>query len=102
MMRILPEDSCAGSLRRREITAASDIDRLPDHRKIQIESRAFLRRTLYPNFAGMFLDDPVGHRKAKSGAPLLAVGRRSFGGEEWIVDALNVFLRDSASSVGHY
>ena len=44
----------------------------------------------------MFLDDAVGHRKP-SPVPCLALSRRSLGGEERIVDALNVLRRDAAA-----
>ena len=52
------------------------------------------------NLAGMLLDDSVGHRQSQSCAPLPSRGA-VLGGEEWIVDALNVFLRDAAAGVGN-
>src|SRR5436190_5953509 len=91
------------SLKRRGMTAASDIDRLSHEREIQIERGAFFRGTLHANLAGMLLDDPVGHRQTETGAPFLTILRCSFGGEERIVNALNVLLCDSATGIrNHY
>ena len=47
------------------------------------------------DFAGVFLNNSVGHRQPKSGALALAFLRAVLGGEEWIVDALDMFLRDA-------
>ena len=48
----------------------------------------------------MLLDDAVSDGQAQARAALLALLRSGLGGEERIVDALNVFLRDSAAGVG--
>src|SRR2546429_9106394 len=88
---------------RRVITAASDIDSLPAHRKIDIERSARARTTLHADLSGMFLDDAICNRQTKSGAPgLLAFARRSLGGKERIVNPLNMFLSNSGARVGNY
>src|SRR5438876_2164246 len=100
MMRIHP---CAGrgvSFTRRGMTAASDIRSLPDQRKIKIEGRSFVGRALHANLASVLLDNPISHRKPQTGAAFLTILGRSFGGEERIVNALNMLLRDSAAGVG--
>src|SRR5580700_5210126 len=85
----------------REMTAASDIDSLPGQRKIQIEPRAFPGTALDPNLPRMFLNDSVTHRQSQPGAPRLALARR-FGGEEGIVNALDVFLRNPRPSIRNH
>jgi hypothetical protein len=45
----------------RTMTAASDIDSLPGQWKIEVERSAFATPALHANFAGMFLNDAVGH-----------------------------------------
>src|SRR6266403_1861605 len=84
---------------RREMTAASDIYSLPQQREINIESCAFLGRTFHADFASMLLDDAVGHGKPKTRAALLPILRHVLSSEEWIVNTLDVFLRDSQASV---
>ncbi len=52
------------------------------------------------NFAGVFLDDAVGDGEAEAGAAAVAGLGRGFGGEEGIVDALEVLGRDAGAGVG--
>src|SRR5271169_6750074 len=92
--------------RLREMTAASDIfclrrNSLPAQGKIQGESRSGPGLALHTNLAGMFLDDAVGDGKTEAGAAGLAFARRSLGGEEGIVNALNVLGSNARSGVGH-
>src|SRR5215831_10422367 len=47
----------------------------------------------------MLLDDSIGNGKSKAGAAILALLRGRLGGEERIVDALNVFLRDAGAGI---
>ena len=68
--------------------------------KIQGEGGAFARAALHADIARVFLDDAVGDRKSKTGAAILAFGGRRLGGEKWIVDAVNVFLRNARAGVG--
>ena len=49
------------------------------------------------NLAGVFLDDAVGDGKAQPDAAAVAGPGRGLGGEEGIVDALEVFGSDAAS-----
>src|SRR6266851_8385048 len=106
MMRILPAlgGLLSGVVRRGMAvisdTASSDMDDLSDQRKIQGEGGAFARAALHADIARVFLNDAVGDRKSKTGAAILALRGRRLGGEKWIVDALNVFLRNARAGVG--
>src|ERR1039458_4524727 len=51
------------------------------------------------NLAGVFLDDAVGDGKAQPDAAAVAGPRRGFGGEEGIVDALEMLRSDAAAGV---
>src|SRR5258705_7799486 len=101
MIKTQPWADKGASLGRREMTAASDIHSLLHERKIEVKSRAVVGRTLHTDLAGVLLDDPVGYGKSQPGAAFLAIGRRGFCGEEWIVNALYMFLRNSAAGIGH-
>src|SRR5271157_6053844 len=82
---------------------ASGIDDLPHHGEFHGERRAVARRALDVDLAGVFLNDAVGHRQPQPGtAGIAGLGLR-LGGEERVVDAMNVFLRDAAARVryGH-
>src|ERR1035438_632022 len=103
MMRILPALSgCvrSGLLRRgmavSSETAKSDMDCLPRRYqwKIQGEGGAFARAALHADIARVFLDDAVGDREPKTGTAVLPFRGRGLGSEKWIVDAVNVFLRN--------
>src|SRR5580698_10142218 len=106
MMRTTPAMPDVPFTSEREITAASDIfglggDSLPAQGEIESESGALPGMAFHANFAGMFLDDAVGDRKAETGATWLAFARRSLGGKERIVNALNVLGGNAAPGVGH-
>src|SRR5579864_4602632 len=102
MMRTLPCDGKAASLTRLEMTAASDIDSLPQQRKIKIERRAFMRSAFYTNLASVLLDNSIGHRQAQPGAAPLAILGGSLGGEERIVNSLNMLLSNAHAGVGNH
>src|SRR5258708_23539245 len=85
----------------REITALSDMERLPAQGEVESESCAGAGMTLHANLAGMFLDDAVGDRKTEAGAAGLAFARRGLGGEEGVVDALDVLGSNARSGVGY-
>ena len=57
-------------------------------------------RALDVNFAGVLLNDAVGDREAESGAAPVARSGSGLGGEEGIVDALQVLGRDAGAGVG--
>src|SRR5260370_14082636 len=80
-------------------TASSDMDSLSDQREIQGEGGAFARAALHADVARVFLDDAVGDRKSKTRTAILALRRGSLGRVKWIVDALNVLLGDTRSSI---
>src|SRR5437667_11756842 len=105
MMRMHPIGTGDASLgvgdgNRREMTAASDIYCLPQQREIEVESRAFFRRTLHANFARMLLSDPVSYREPEPRTALLPILRHILRGEKGIVNALKVFLRNAQPGVG--
>ena len=52
------------------------------------------------NLAGVLLNDAVGDGEAEAGAALVARLGRGLGGEERIVDALEVLGRDAGAGVG--
>src|SRR5271168_85487 len=90
----------------REITAASDIfglggDSLPAQGEIEGEGGPFPGMAFDANLAGMFLDDAVGHGKTEPSAASLAFARRSLGGKERIVNALNMLGSNAAPGVGN-
>src|SRR5713101_7679843 len=105
MMRILPALGAllSGAVRRGMAvisdTASSDMDSLSDQREIQGEGGAFARAALHADTPRVFLDDAVGDRKSKTRAAILAFRGRRLGSEKWIVDALNVFLRNARVGV---
>ena len=67
-----------------------NMDRLPAEWEIQSESGTGARMAFHANFACVFLDDAVSNGKAQAGAARLAFARRRLGGEERVVDPLNV------------
>src|SRR5271165_1878959 len=83
------------------LTTASGIDRLPYHGEFHGERRASAGLAVHADLPGMFLNNAVGHGKSQPGAAALAgLGRGLvLGGEEWIVDAVNMFLRDTRTGV---
>src|ERR1700690_1179375 len=83
---------------------SSDMDCLPRRYrryqgKIQGESGAFARAALHADIPRVFLNDAVGYGEPKTGAAVLAFRGRSLGGEEGIVDAVYVFLRNARTGV---
>src|SRR5579863_10334046 len=84
-----------------EITAASDMDGLPAERKIQSKSGARPRRALDANFARVLLNDAVGHGETKARAAVLAFFGRGLGGEERVVNSLNMIGCNPRSCVGN-
>src|ERR1700745_464071 len=84
------------------MTAASDIDGLPHQRELEIERRAFARMTFDPNFSRVLLNDAIRYRKSKPRTFTLSFARRRFSGEEWVVNAMNVFLRYTIAGIGNH
>src|ERR1700743_492197 len=52
------------------------------------------------NFSGMLLNDAVGDAEAEAGATLAVGSGDGFGGEERIVDTLEMVWRDAGAGVG--
>src|SRR5512135_2868669 len=78
----------------------SSVDRLANQGELQVERGAFPRTAFHGDFAGMFLNDAVGDGESQAGAAGLAVARRILGGEERIVNAVNVLLGDALAGIG--
>src|SRR3974390_674047 len=101
MSTVPSEDVSSGMLVKR-LSAVSGIDHLAQHGEFHGERGALAGRAIDVNLARMLLNDAVGHRQAQPCASAVAAaGLLALGGEERIVDAVNVFLRDAATSVGH-
>ena len=79
---------------------ASGTDSLSDQGELHDERGAAAGRAVDANLAGVLLNDSVGHRESQSGAAAVTGLRLVLGGEERIVDAMNVFLRDAGAGVG--
>src|SRR3974390_3716945 len=84
----------------RGMTAASDMDCLPAQGEVESEGRAATGIAFDPNLPGVFLNNAVGHRETESCASVLAFLGGRLGGEERIVDAMNVFGRNAGPGVG--
>src|SRR5580693_702024 len=74
----------------REITATSDMDRLPAQGKIKGECCSS-GVALDAYFAGVLLDDSVCYRKSESSAAILPFPRRTLGCKKWVVNTVDVF-----------
>src|SRR5215469_10151056 len=101
MMRMLPIP--AGSFTDPlgcEITAASDMDCLPGQREVKREGCAFSGTAVDTNLPRMFLNDAVCHREPQPGAARLSFFLAGLGGEEGIINAMNVFLGNAGTCVG--
>src|SRR5579863_6650927 len=83
------------------ITAASDIHSLSGEREVEIKSCTCAAPALHPDLAGMFLNNSIRDRQTQSCATALAPWRAGLGGEERIVDSLNVFLRNPSARIRH-
>src|SRR6266853_4236035 len=83
----------------REITASSDMDRLPAQGKIEGECCALAGVALDAYFAGVLLDDAVGYRKSESSAAILPFPRRTLSCKKWIVNTLHVFRVNSGTGI---
>src|SRR5207253_11201549 len=101
MIRMHPCEEEGLSVKRRGMTAASDIDRLSQQREIQIERCSFFRGTFDANLAGMLLNNSVGDRQTEAGATFMTLLRCGLGGEEGIVNPLDVLLLDCADRIGN-
>src|SRR5208282_3243128 len=84
------------------MTAASDMDSLPRGWELEIERRAPAGPAFHFDLPGVLLNDSVGDRQPQPRAPVLAFARSRLGGEERIVNAVNVLLRDSRARIRHY
>src|SRR4051794_21194093 len=79
--------------------STSGMDRIPRQRKLKMEGCAGADRALHVDFSRVFLDDAVGHGEAEPRAPLVPRLGSGLGGEEWIVDALQVLGSDAGAGI---
>src|SRR5689334_19860864 len=94
--------SMTRTLPRLEGEVSGCIYRLPNRagcseREFQMERGAAVAPIEHFDRTAMLLNDTVGHRKSETGA--LA---RRLGGEEGIVDAVNVLRSNAGSCIGHF
>src|SRR4051812_38433338 len=99
MIKILPTEAELTTSAGSRVTATSDIDRLSHHWEFHVEAGALAGLALHTDLAGVFLDDAVGDREPEAGATAATLRRTILGGEEWIVNAMNMFGRDARASV---
>src|SRR6516225_8690321 len=83
------------------ITTTSDIYCLSSQGEIQKEGCARTRVAFHAYLASVFLNDAVGDRKPQSGPARLSFFGCGLGGEERIVNTMNIFLSDAAAGVGN-
>src|SRR6266478_4678965 len=74
-----------------------DMDRFLDCGEFDMERSAFAGRRADINLSGMFLDNSVTYREAKTGAA--ATG---FSGEERVKDAMDVLAGNSCARIRHF
>src|ERR1700751_903526 len=79
--------------------STSGMDRIPQQRKLKMEGCAGSNRALDADFPGMFLDDAVRHGEAESRAAPVSRFGSGLGGEERIVDTLQVLRRNPRARV---
>src|SRR5450755_4210064 len=84
----------------REMTAASDMHRLPAQGEVEGEGRPRTWICFDSNFAGVLLNNAVGYGEAKSCSAILPFFRRSLRREERVVDAMNMLGRNAGAGVG--
>src|SRR5271165_3104988 len=98
----VPGDHVSSRALSRRLIIVSGIYDLPEHREFHGERGALSGCAVHVNFAGMFLDDAVRHREPQPRtAGIAALGLLVLGGEERIVNAMNVLLRNTTAGVGH-
>src|SRR5215831_3873533 len=83
----------------RDMTATSDMGCLSAQREVERKSRTRPRIGFHANLSGMLLNDAVSYRQTQPGASVLAFLGCRLGGEERIVNALNVLRRDAGTGV---
>src|SRR5579875_174056 len=81
------------------LATTSSTDCLSDQRKFHDEGGAAAGGAVHADFAGVLLDDAIGDGKTQPGAAAVAGCRLAFGGEERIVDTMDVLLGNAAAGV---
>src|SRR6185437_1347208 len=82
-------------------TATSDIDSLSNQRKFKAEDRALPGRAFHPDLSRVFLNNPVCYGQTQPRPPCLALPRRCLGGEERVVNFLDVLRRNARSCIAN-
>ena len=73
------------------------MDRFPDSRELDVEGSTAAWRRANINSTGVFFDDPVAHRQAKTCAPSCR-----FSGEKRIKNPVDVFTGNAISRVNNF
>src|SRR3954469_6963565 len=101
MIRMLPTVAESFSSAGSRVSATSDIYRLSQHGEFHMEAGALAWLALDANLASVFLDDAVRNGEPQPSATAPALRGTTLGGEEWIVDAMDVPGRDAAAGITH-
>src|ERR1700761_1265024 len=101
MINTEPCEANSSSAEAVRLIAASGTDRLPDHGKFHDECGSAAGHAVDANLTGMFLNDAVGHGESQACAARVAGFGFVLGGEERIVDTMNVLLRNAGAGIGH-
>src|SRR5579863_4058158 len=75
--------------------------RFPQEREFKVEGCAGADGALDMNLACVLLNNPVGNGKSKTCATPLAWSGRGFCSEERVIDALQMFRRNTGTGIGH-
>src|ERR1035441_1496375 len=81
-------------------SSTSGMNGIPQQGKLEMKGCAGADGALDMDLAGVFLDDAVGDGEAEAGAAPVARLGHCFGGEERIVDALEILGSDAGAGVG--
>src|ERR1700751_4606180 len=101
MIRIRwPVSSWGGGGAAEMASVASDMRGFPQHRKFKIERGSGAQVACYVYLPGVFLDNAVCDGKTEARSTSLSLYGRGLGGEERIVDPLQMFRRDTRAGIG--
>src|SRR6185437_2822687 len=82
-------------------SSTSGMYRSPHQGKLKVEGSAGAYGAFHADFAGMLLDDSIGDGKAQTRAAPVARPGGGLGGEERIVDPLQVLRGNAAARIRH-
>src|SRR5215469_3616897 len=99
MMSTVPMENDSSRPAAYRLIIASGIDDLSDHGEFHGEGCAVAGRAVDVDLAGMLLNDAVGHGKTQTGATAVSALGLALRGEERIIDAVDVLLRNAAARI---